>query len=177
MNNVKTFIYSLIDPFDNNIKYVGRTSSIERRTRQHYSQNHNERLHSWLLSLSEKDVKPVVSIIEECDNKQIAIEREAYWIHFYAQQGIIFNIKAIKNSTQHTKNKYPNANKHVITVSLDLEVIKALKKTAKNNYSQYVNQILRQIFSLPKPPDESDIYIRSIVRDELQKARTQGVEL
>lgn len=63
-----------------------------------------------------------------------------------------------------------------MALSLDLDVIRSLKKAAKNNYSLYVNQILRQVFSLPKSPDESDIYIRSIVRDELQKARMQGVE-
>lgn len=82
---MKTYIYTLSDPTTNKIRYVGKTTNPKRRLSQHiqdakYHKN-SRRTINWIKSLISKNIKPIMSIIEECeDNWQ---EREIYWISFY----------------------------------------------------------------------------------------------
>lgn len=66
-------IYSLIDPRDNVIKYIGKTvKTIEQRLSQHVFQwkrdkgRHNK-LNSWIKSLAKLELKPIIEVIDICD--------------------------------------------------------------------------------------------------------------
>jgi len=76
---MKTFIYILIDPRDNQVRYVGKTKSKNRRYYQHMNEaSKGTRTHknNWLLSLKNKGLKPEMVIIDECeDDSWIFLEK------------------------------------------------------------------------------------------------------
>lgn len=90
---VKIYIYSLIDPFTNEIRYVGKTKNLEKRFRHHINNSKKRNYHSanWIKSLLIKNRKPKIEILEECtkDNWE---EREKYWISYYRKTYDLTNI-------------------------------------------------------------------------------------
>ncbi len=97
----KVSIYSLEDPRDNIIKYIGKTVQKNPlcRYNQHIFQwtreqgNHNK-LNNWIKLLSNLGLKPLFNIIDECD--------ESNWIEY--EKGYIKLFKSfganLKNSTE-----------------------------------------------------------------------------
>lgn len=76
------YIYTLSDPNTNEVRYVGKTINTKRRYKQHlYDKRQTSHKHSWIISLKKIGLKPIMKIIEECnDNWE---EREIYWISKY----------------------------------------------------------------------------------------------
>jgi len=76
------YIYTLKHPINNEVRYVGKTINIKRRYKQHlYDKRHSHKA-SWVKSLKAEGLKPILTIIEECDENNW-IEREMYWISQY----------------------------------------------------------------------------------------------
>ena len=78
---IRTYIYSLIDPITEEIRYIGKTINPSQRLARHIKDglkksNHKE---CWIYSLLLRDLKPKMVIIEECLNDDW-IEREKYYI-------------------------------------------------------------------------------------------------
>lgn len=67
---MKTYIYILVDPENQQVRYVGKTKSPSRRYNQHTSECSKIRNHknNWLLSLKNKGLKPEMVLIDECEN-------------------------------------------------------------------------------------------------------------
>lgn len=67
---MKTYIYILIDPENQQVRYIGKTKNISRRYSQHISECSKIRSHknNWILSLKNKGLKPEMVVIDECDN-------------------------------------------------------------------------------------------------------------
>lgn len=67
----KVYFYALRDPRDNGIKYIGRTVNPKNRLRQHiYSGKSNgskDRKSAWIKSLLNKNLKPLMEIIDYID--------------------------------------------------------------------------------------------------------------
>jgi len=78
-------IYTLIDPFSNEVFYVGRSINPENRFIQHLKYPKNINLKNRIDSIIKKGSKPVMNIVQVC-KKDVAIERELYWINKFAQQ-------------------------------------------------------------------------------------------
>lgn len=77
------YIYTLSDPNTNEVRYVGKTINIKRRYKQHlYDKRQTSHKHSWITSLKKIGLKPIMIIIEECNNDNWE-EREIYWISKY----------------------------------------------------------------------------------------------
>lgn len=78
------YIYKLTDPITNDIRYVGKTTNLLRRLNAHINRSKKNKYHSarWINSLVEKGLKPIISIIEKC-NENNWEEREVYWISYY----------------------------------------------------------------------------------------------
>lgn len=79
---MKTYIYVLIDPKTNEIRYVGKSVTPEVRLRRHLSEarisnKKSHRLH-WLKSLLKNNTKPKMEIIDEIDGEWEWLEE--YWI-------------------------------------------------------------------------------------------------
>ncbi len=89
---MKSFIYKLIDPRDNQIRYIGKTnqSSINRRLTGHIRSSiirNRTKKEKWINSLIKMELKPIIQVIEECDHS-IWEQREIYWIDFYKNENL-----------------------------------------------------------------------------------------
>lgn len=82
MNEI--YIYKLIDPITQHIRYVGKTLNLKQRLRNHIKRCKINKYHSavWINSLFNKGLEPIIEIIEIC-NESNWTEREKYWISFY----------------------------------------------------------------------------------------------
>lgn len=84
------YIYALLDPSTNEIRYIGKTNNPEHRMGQHLwdSKTHRKHCHNhrWINALMESGITPEMKIIEECgDNWQ---DRERFWIKYYRDIGV-----------------------------------------------------------------------------------------
>lgn len=81
------FIYRLIDPRDQEVRYVGRCVNPKARLAKHCRGDrgtcHRVR---WINHLLEQGLKPVMEIVEECAD-DIWQERERHWIAYHLEQG------------------------------------------------------------------------------------------
>ena len=86
------YIYSLKDPRDYQIKYIGKTVDIDRRRKEHNQihRNKKSKKNSWIIHLIKNGMQPVMEVLEECKELEW-IDREKYWIMYYKKLG--FNLK------------------------------------------------------------------------------------
>jgi len=82
--NKMVYIYSLKDPRDYQIKYIGKASDVNKRYKQHIENYTNQKSlkSSWVLSILRSGLLPILEIVEICDESKWQ-EREQYWISFY----------------------------------------------------------------------------------------------
>ena len=82
MNAGTQYIYALVDPRDDAIRYVGKSYRPERRLREHIKEardgNKTHRC-NWLRELGREGVKPEMVLIEACTIDTWA-DREGFWI-------------------------------------------------------------------------------------------------
>ena len=81
---MKLFIYSLIDPITNEVRYVGKTYNPEKRYKQHIYKSKIGKTHRdfWIQKLIKIGQKPIINVIEEC-NEENWMVREQYYISMY----------------------------------------------------------------------------------------------
>lgn len=96
-------IYALIDPRDNQIKYIGKTNNLERRIKEHFSYRKNTLCSNWIQSLKNVNMKPIFQIIDEVENWQFWEQHyiSLYWgfdlkNHTKGGEGASFNIFSLK---------------------------------------------------------------------------------
>lgn len=80
----KVFIYGLVDPITDEIRYVGKSNKPNRRFKRHIINSKYKRTYKdkWLLKLLSNDLKPKLIILEKC-TKDNWVEREVYHISKY----------------------------------------------------------------------------------------------
>jgi group I intron endonuclease len=88
---MSTYIYSLTNPNSNKI-YIGKTYNLKERLQQHikHAKYKKTKLDCWIFSLKNKNLKPVINIIEEVSEINWP-EKEKYWIKYYR------NLLSIRN--------------------------------------------------------------------------------
>lgn len=81
---MEIFIYKLIDPISNEIRYIGKTGNLKNRFAHHISHSKKLKSHisNWITSLVKQNKLPIIEVIETC-NEDNWEEREIYWISFY----------------------------------------------------------------------------------------------
>lgn len=82
-------IYGLIDPFTNQLRYVGKTMRFQQRKNEHLRLKKNPTTYSdkWLNSLINRGVKPQIEIFEEVDHKENLSELEIFYIAYFKSIG------------------------------------------------------------------------------------------
>ena len=75
------YIYSLIDPRDDEIKYVGKTKDLDERLKSHFhdARRFNTPKNAWLLKLKRLGLRPRIEVLEEVDDSRWP-EAERKWI-------------------------------------------------------------------------------------------------
>lgn len=94
----KTYIYLLRCPIDGSPKYVGKSNDPNKRKDGHKSKSKTKDnpLSKWIKQLNDKNLKPIVEIIEEVDYKEW-IEKEKFYIKKYRDEG--FDLKNLNNGS------------------------------------------------------------------------------
>lgn len=90
LNTKSTFIYALVDPTTEFVRYVGKANDPQLRLRRHLSKHElkpKSRKASWLKSLIAKGFEPKIILLEKIDSAQWQ-EAERRWIsHYRAIEG------------------------------------------------------------------------------------------
>jgi len=115
------YIYGLIDPRDDIIKYVGQTKyPLKKRYKEHlrnsnYDKTKNHKVNRWINELKSINKTPIIEKIEKV-SINLLNNREKFWIKFYGNQlnnmteggaGIKFIIK--KEFTKEHRKKIGNS--------------------------------------------------------------------
>lgn len=115
------YIYALLDPDENQIRYIGQTDNIKRRYNNHISSSLNENSDSydtykarWIRKLLSLNIKPIIEILEECDSLELSNIRERYHIERLTNEGCKLTNSYSNDVTEfssYTKEKMSNAKK------------------------------------------------------------------
>jgi len=118
----KYYIYKLTDPISNEVRYIGKTNNIARRFSAHLNDKSKSHKASWIESLKNKGVLPIIEIIEE-----FTCEKECYLseIKHIQQYNNLTNhhlggIGGDSNSTRGINNPNSNLNEDEVLQIKDL---------------------------------------------------------
>ena len=90
MKNKNIFIYGLVDPRNNKVKYIGWTINTKNRYKKHlspYRLKKNSHKNNWIKQLLSLGLSPVMKIIEMVSDDE-KFDREKYWISFYGRENL-----------------------------------------------------------------------------------------
>lgn len=79
-------IYGLIDPRNKRIRYIGQTSHVDKRYRQHVA-HPTASTKDWIEELKVSALQPILIVLEDVNGDSSGDQIEAEWIHFYRQMG------------------------------------------------------------------------------------------
>lgn len=83
-----TYIYVLVDPETQAIRYVGKADNPRKRLTGHirgYRDSNKHKL-NWIRGLASRGLYPIMQVIEQVPYEMWP-ERECYWMQFYRSQG------------------------------------------------------------------------------------------
>jgi group I intron endonuclease len=84
----KVYIYGLVDNFDNELRYIGKSINPKSRLRKHIQDSKTKKTYrdKWIFSLIEKNEKPELLIIDEVNNHNWEFW-EKHYISYYKSLG------------------------------------------------------------------------------------------
>lgn len=135
------YIYTLSCPISKEIRYVGKTISIERRLQSHldYAKNSKRKrryVSDWILSLLNQNLKPIITIIEETDEDNW-VQKEMYWIKHF--KNLHFNLCNLTDGGESN------------TGYIYSEELKEIRRKARIGYSIPENVKMKISKTLSKP--------------------------
>lgn len=154
---MKTYIYTLEHPETGEVRYVGKTINIKRRYYQHTNKKIckkllNKHLGNWLLSILNKNLKPILNIIEECENDWI--QSEIYWIEQFKVWG--FNLLNFTKGGEGFRHKHSEESKKKMSLAqkglkknFTEESLKSHIERFTNNNPMHNEQIKNKVLSSP----------------------------
>lgn len=84
------YIYRLIDPNDDSVRYVGKAENIDVRYKRHLAEAksliHKTHKNYWINKLLKNNQEPRLEVVEECE-LNVWEEREIYWIKYHKELG------------------------------------------------------------------------------------------
>jgi len=87
---IMNYIYALKDPRDNEVKYIGKTSSPRRRLTEHLSQSSlnkypQTKVKEWIKEVKALGLKPIMSVLESVESNWQS--QEKFWINQFRENG------------------------------------------------------------------------------------------
>jgi hypothetical protein len=81
-----SYLYKLIDPETQEIRYIGQTRHPEKRLNQHLKEKGNYYKTNWVKSVITKGLTPIFEVFM-CTSRETINQEEQNWIRFYFEQG------------------------------------------------------------------------------------------
>lgn len=81
------YIYALVDPRDNTIRYVGQTDDTKRRYSEHVNRIEETAKGAWIQELRALNRKPLFVVLDTCDDQQQSNYLESWWMILGRRQG------------------------------------------------------------------------------------------
>jgi len=172
-------IYTLIDPKDNQVRYIGKTNNLKQRLYSHINKSKsgfNSPIHCWIRKLLDLNLKPSISIQEIC-NQDNWEEREKYWIQYYREkyenitnvsdggitplknpdyQKIVYSKKTFKEVYQYNLNgEYIKSHKNAMQASKNLNIKRhgiesCLKEKGYSSGGFFWSYIKKDVIEIPQ---------------------------
>lgn len=104
------YIYALLDPDTNEVRYVGKTTNMKMRNTQHFSTclKGTDKKSKWIASLREQGKRPKMIPLEECAI-DTWVEAEKRWIaHYRLSSKSLTNVSSGGNGAPLPTQKYPS---------------------------------------------------------------------
>jgi predicted GIY-YIG superfamily endonuclease len=112
-------VYTLTDPRDNQVRYVGITTNPDQRYRDHIALvDYAPVKEAWIRDALANDAVPTLSIIDHADNESDARALEAYWI-------LQFHLAGSKLTNKETANITTAFEEERLIVRLKARALKA----------------------------------------------------
>lgn len=83
------YIYALVDPNTDEVRYIGKTNNLKRRLGDHCNKGmpgNNPHKSHWIAKLRAEGKKPKIIVLQECDSDTWE-EAESHWISHYRSIG------------------------------------------------------------------------------------------
>lgn len=173
------FIYILIDPRDDSVRYVGMTNDVYARFSQHLRcDSSNITKNVWVTELKSLNMMVIMRTIEIVETVEEARKREIYWMQHYASAGAyLLNTAGAKSITFDDFMSFfkPGANGQVDINDDELpqeEIAFSSKRIHKNvvyparNLFTYDEQVMH---AYPLLAAEYDAGVRSLSIEEIAK--------
>jgi hypothetical protein len=117
------YIYALIDPRTNQVRYVGKTINPQTRKYQHVSERliFNHYKSRWILTLHKLGLRPIFKILEICPLSNFE-DRETYYISLYKSKALTNSDDSGQGNKNRRRELIENANyKSRIVYQFDLD--------------------------------------------------------
>ncbi len=155
------YIYTLTDPIDGLVKYVGMTNNPKRRLSEHLIEKTLTKKNNWIKSLIKKNKKPIMDVIDEITDSNIE-----YWEKYWIAQFKAWGFK-LKNDTEGGDNppiRYGSDNSFKIPIVAEkiLEMNHARKgKTFEELYGNKRAKQLKKIIKQRTTGKNNPMYNKS----------------
>ncbi len=134
----KIVIYSITNPIDNKVIYIGRSSNFHQRIGSHLSIGHNPALTTIINELKGKNLEPTFTVLENCFSEE-SLEIEKKWMNHYLN---------LKEPLLNRRATNPNKGKQAKVIHLLPEIIKLLQqqaiKSGHKNFKRYAEFVLKE---------------------------------
>lgn len=132
------YVYALIDPTDQKIKYIGQSTNPELRFRTHLNKP-SPLMRKWIKSLVEQNLQPTLNILEVGDKSNIN-ELELKHIKLWGDNKL-FNIKG------NDKNSYQNLKKVINQRDIEIQRLKRIINSISGvkGFTQMINKLRGEI--------------------------------
>lgn len=125
----EVYLYTLANPLTNEIRYIGKTISLQKRYSRHYHDNSNNKKCSWIKSLKSKGLKPKLEVLEIVNKDEWEFWEE-YWICQLRAWGV--NLTNIDNGGT-GKNKFTKDRLDDLRIHAKTKLFNSVKRI----YGQY----------------------------------------
>jgi len=166
------FIYALIEPKLNQIRYIGKTTDINRRLNRHISEIflHDSHKDRWIRKLVDNNNFPEIEIIDEVDEKEWC-----YWEKFYISYFKYIGFSLTNSTEGGDEPPSTKGRKHTIESKLKMSNTKKGKPIPWLNDGSERTESHRQNLSKSckgrKSPNKGVVYTKEH-RERLSKAST-----
>jgi hypothetical protein len=162
------YIYKLIDPTTNQIRYIGQTDNIKRRYNDHISSSlnknsssYNTHKSSWVRKLVNNNSLPIMNIVDSCNSFEESNKLERIYVENLTNDGCRLtnsHVTDVTESSVETRNKISSSKK-----GKTLEEIVGLEKSIelKEYYSERIK--------LNNPNKSNDPLVREKISNTLRE--------